>query len=168
MRRLVLLLCDWAERIAKWLTIVASCCIAIMMMVIFLDIVGTKFFSVSIPGALDISEELMVFMTLFPLAYLATKNSHVNITIMETRFSPKIRFFVDIIKYVIATAITGLISWRVFMQFQQTVAVMELKSGLDMPVWPANLGTVIAFGFLTIVWFLQLAKTLVLKSKNEL
>jgi TRAP-type C4-dicarboxylate transport system permease small subunit len=161
MKRLVLLLFDWTERIAKWLTILASCCIAVMMVVIFLDIMGTKFFSVSIPGALDISEELMVFMTLFPLAYLAAKKSHVNITILETRFSPVACFIIDIIKYVIATGITGMITWRVFVQFQTTYAVMQLKSGLDMPTWPANLGTVIAFGFLTLVWFLQLAKTLV-------
>lgn len=161
MKRFVLQLFDLIERITKWLTILAACCIAVMMVIIFVDIVGTKFFSVSIPGALDISEELMVFLTLLPLAYLAAQKGHVNITLMEPRLSSRIRFIVEIIKYGIATAITGIITWRVFVEFQKTYEVMQLKSGLDMPTWPANLATVIAFGFLTLVWFLQLAKTLV-------
>jgi len=36
---------------------------------------------------------------------------------------------------------------------------MQLKEGLDLPVWPANLAVVISFGFLTLVWILLLAKT---------
>jgi hypothetical protein len=60
-----------------------------------------------------------------------------------------------------AMLITGFITCRVFVQFQKTVEVMDLKEGLDLPIWPANLGVVIAFGFLTLVWMLLLAKTLV-------
>jgi TRAP-type C4-dicarboxylate transport system permease small subunit len=163
MKRLVLNLFDWTAKITKWLTILAACCIAAMMVIIFLDIVGTKFFGVSIPGALDISEELMVFLTLLPLAYLAAEKGHINITLLESRLSPGVRFFLEITQYVIATAITGIITWRVFVQFQKSYQFMQLKSGLDMPTWPANLATVIAFGFLTLVWFLQLSKTLVTK-----
>ena len=161
MKRFVQQLFAFIETITKWLTILAACCIGAMMLIIFVDIVGTKFFSVSIPGALDISEELMVFLTLLPLAYLAVQKGHVNITLLEPRLSSRIRFVVEIIKYIISTAITGIITWRVFVEFQKTFEVMQLKSGLDMPTWPANLATVIAFGFLTFVWFLQLTKTLV-------
>lgn len=161
MKRLVIQIFDWAERITKGLTILAAGCIAVMMVIIFVDIVGTKFFSASIPGALDICEELMVFLTLLPLAYLAAQKRHVSITLLEPHLSSKFRFIVEVVKYVIATAITGIITWRVFVEFQKTYAVMQLKSGLDMPTWPANLATVIAFGFLTLVWLLHLAKTLV-------
>lgn len=161
MKKFILQLLDWVTIISKWLTILASCCIAVMMVIVFADIVGTKFFKVSIPGALDISEELMVFLTLLPLAYLAAVKGHINITLLESRWSPGIRFIIEIFKYVIATAISAIITWRVFVGFQKAYQVMELKSGLDMPTWPANLATVIAFGFLTLAWFLQLAKTLV-------
>lgn len=161
MKRFVLHLFAFVERIAKWLTILAACCIAIMMSIIFTDIVATKFFNVSIPGALDISEELMVFLTLFPLAYLAIQKGHISITLMERRLSSEARFLIEIIKYMIATVITGIITWRVFVGFHKSYAVMQLKSGLDMPTWPANLGVVIAFGFLTFVCFLHLVRTVV-------
>jgi len=38
---------------------------------------------------------------------------------------------------------------------------MTLKEGIDIPIWPANLATVISFAFLTLVWLLLLARTLV-------
>ena len=166
MKKFVLRLFDWIAKITKWLTIVAACCIAMMMVILFLDIFGTKFFHVSIPGALDISEELMVFLTLLPLAYLAAEKGHIKITLLESHLPPGIRFIVEIVQYLIATAICGIITWRVFVQFQKTFQFLTLKEGIDLPIWPSNLVTVIAFGFLTLVWFLQLAKTLVTKLED--
>ena len=52
----------------KWLTAFAAVSMAALMIVNFTDIVGTKFFLRSVPGALDISEELMVVATLHSLA----------------------------------------------------------------------------------------------------
>ena len=72
---------------------------------------------------------------------------------------PAVRSVLQIIQYLIATLITGFITWRVFIQFQKVFKVMQLKEGLDLPVWPANLAVVISFGFLTLVWILLLAKT---------
>jgi len=152
---------DVATKITRWLAIVAAVSIAVLMIVNFTDIIGTKFFLRSVPGALDISEELMVLLTLLPLAYVALERGHIRITLLEGRMPPAVRFVLQIIQYVIATLITGFITWRVFIQFQKTVEVIQLKEGLDLPIWPANLATVISFGFLTLVWMLLLAKTVV-------
>ena len=160
MRNFVLQAIDLATKITRWLAILAAGCIAILMIVNFTDIIGTKFFLRSIPGALDISEELMVFLTLLPIAFIALERGHIRITLLEGRIPPALRFVLQIIQYVIATLITGFITWRVFIQFQKTVEVMQLKEGLNLPVWPANLAAVISFGFLTLVWILLLAKTL--------
>ena len=78
---------------------------------------------------------------------------------LEGRMPPAVRFVLQIIQYVIATLITGFITWRVFIQFRKTIEFMQLKEGLDLPVWPTNLVTVISFGLLTLVWILLLVKT---------
>ena len=134
---------------------------AILMIVNFTDIIGTKFFLMSVPGALDISEELMVFLTLLPIAYIALERGHIRITLLEEHLPSAVRFVLQIVQYAIATLIIGFMTWRVFVQFQRTIEVMPLKEGLDLPIWPANLAVVIAFGFLTLVWMLLLAKTLI-------
>jgi TRAP-type C4-dicarboxylate transport system permease small subunit len=161
MRNFVLQALDVATKITKWLAILAAVSIAVMMIVNFTDIMGTKFFLRSVPGALDISEELMVLVTLLPLAFIALERGHIRITLLTEHMTPAVRFVLQIIQYVIATLVTGFITWRVFVGFQKTVEVMDLKEGLDLPIWPANLAVVIAFGFLTLVWMLLLAKTVV-------
>ena len=161
MRNFVLKAFDIMTKITRWLAILASVGIAVLMIVNFTDIIGTKFFLRSVPGALDISEELMVFLTLLPIAFIALERGHIRITLLEGRMSPVVRFVLQIIQYVIATLITGFITWRVFVQFQKTVEVVQLKEGLDLPIWPANLVTVVSFGFLTLVWIVLLAKTVV-------
>ena len=166
MRSFVLQALDVATRVTRWLVILAAGSIAIMMVINFTDIIGTKFFLRSVPGALDISEELMVLVTLLPLAFVALERGHIRITLLTVRLPSVVRFALQIVQYVIATLITGFITWRVFVQFQNTVDVMDLKEGLDLPIWPANLAIVIAFGFLTLVWMLLLAKTWVVGSER--
>jgi len=159
MRNCVLQALDIATKITRWLAILAAVSIAVMMVVNFADIVGTKFFLRSVPGALDISQELMVLVSLLPLAFIALGRGHIRITLLEEHLPSVVRFILQNVQYVIATLITGFITWRVFVQFQKTVEVMQLKEGLDLPLWPANLAVVISFGFLTLVWILLLAKT---------
>jgi len=166
MRGFVLKALDVATRVTRWLVTLAAGSIAIMMVINFTDIIGTKFFLRSVPGALDISEELMVLVTLLPLAFVALERGHIRITLLTERLPSVVRFALQIVQYVIATLVTGFITWRVFVQFQNTVEVMDLKEGLDLPIWPANLAIVIAFGFLTLVWMLLLAKTWVVGSER--
>jgi TRAP-type C4-dicarboxylate transport system permease small subunit len=161
MRNFVLQALSVATKITKWLAILAAVSIAVMMVVNFTDIIGTKFFLKSVPGALDISEELMVLVTLLPLAFIALERGHIRITLLTDHMSAAVRFVLQIIQYIIATLITGFITWRVFVGFQETVKIMDLKEGIDLPIWPANLAVVIAFGFLTLVWALLLVKTVV-------
>ena len=150
---------DWATLFSKWMTVIASVCMAIMMVVVFSDIVGTKFFKASVPGALDITEELMVFLTLLPMAYLAAEKRHINITLLEMRMSERGRYFAEILKYGVATLISGVLTWRVFIGFQKALAIKQLKGGIDIPTWPANLITAFSFGILTLVLFLHLLKS---------
>jgi TRAP-type C4-dicarboxylate transport system permease small subunit len=161
MRNFVLQALSIATKITKWLAILAAVSIAVMMVVNFTDIIGTKYFLKSVPGALDISEELMVLVTLLPLAFIALERGHIRITLLTDHMSAAVRFVLQIIQYIIATLITGFITWRVFVGFQETVKIMDLKEGIDLPIWPANLAVVIAFGFLTLVWALLLVKTVV-------
>ena len=162
MRDFVLQAFDVVTKVTRWLAILGAVSIAVLMIVNFIDIIGTKFFLRSVPGALDISEELMVLLTLFPIAFVALERGHIRITLLEGRMTPAARFVFQIIQYVIATLITGFITWRVSVQFHKTLEFMQLKEGLDLPIWPANLVTVISFGFLTLVWMLLLAKTIVI------
>ncbi|MBN1626634.1 MAG: TRAP transporter small permease [Deltaproteobacteria bacterium] len=161
MKDLVLGAIEIATKVTKWLVFIAAVAIGVMAIINFTDVVLAKFFKHSIPGALDITEEVMVLVALFPISYLALERGHINIAMLRNIMGPALRFIVEVFQYTLAALICGFITVRVFAQFQKTLAFMTLKEGIDLPIWPANLATAIAFAFLTIVWVLLLAKTLV-------
>lgn len=167
MRDFVLKALDLAKTITRWLAVIAAVSIGIVMLVNFLDIVGTKIFLKSVPGALDISEELMVFLTLLPISFLALERGHIRITLVEEHLPLSVRYALQIIQYVIATLICGFLTWRTFIQFLKTIEVLQLKQGIDMPIWPANFVIFVSFGFLTLVWLLLLMKTLFVGYENK-
>ena len=161
MKNLVLDIIEIATQVTKWLVVIAALAIGVMAIINFTDVVLAKFFKHSVPGELDITEEVMVLVALFPIAFLALERGHIHISLLRNIMKPGIRFSVEIFQYVLAALISGFITVRVFARFQTTLATMTLKEGIDMPIWPANLATAIAFAFLTIVWILLLARTLV-------
>ena len=160
MRDLILRLIDIMTRVTKGLVILAAAGIGVMALINFTDVVLAKFFKHSVPGALDITEEMMVLVALFPMAYICLERGHVHISMVKNIMRPRLRFVVEVFQYILAALISGFITLRVFAQFQTTLSTMTLKEGIDLPIWPANLAVVIAFGFLTLVWILLLAKTL--------
>lgn len=166
MRQIILKASDMTTRITRWLAIVAAVAIGVLMVVNFIDIVGTKFFGISVPGALDISEELMVLVSLLPIAYIALERGHIRITLLEEHLHSSIRWVLMIAQYILATFITGFITARAFAHLQKAIEVMNLKGGLDLPIWPANVVVVISFGFLTVAWLVLLSKALVVERKK--
>jgi TRAP-type C4-dicarboxylate transport system permease small subunit len=166
MRSLVLKAVSTMTGITRWLVIVAAVAIGVLMVVNFFDIVGTKFFGMSIPGALDISEELMVLVTLLPIAFIALERGHIRITLLEEHLHSSVRYALEIIQYFLAALITGFITVRAFAQLRTTLETMELKTGLDLPVWPSNAVVVISLGFLTVVWIVLLIKALVVRQER--
>src|SRR4030042_2489816 len=112
MRDFVLRALDVATKITKWLAILAAVSIAVMMVINFTDIIGTKFFLRSVPGALDISEELMVLVTLLPLAFIALERGHIRITLLTDHMTSAARFVLQIVQYAMAMLISAFITWR--------------------------------------------------------
>lgn len=167
MKKIILQLLRLATIVSRWLSIVAAISIGVLMVVNFCDIIGTKFFLVSVPGALDISEELMVLLTLLPIAYIALERGHIRITMFIERMPVGIHKALDILQFGIAALISGFITTRVYANFLKTVKFMQLKEGIDLPIWPANLAVVISFGFLTIVFLLLLARTVFIGSTTS-
>jgi TRAP-type transport system small permease protein len=166
MKNFILKAFDLMTKVTRWLVIIAAVSIAALMVLNFTDIVGTKFFSMSIPGALDISEELMVLLTLLPFAYIALERGHIRITLLVDHLPSAVCYALEILQYILAALITGFVTVRAFVQMQREFETMTLKTGIDLPTWPGNFVTVIAFGFLTLVWVLLLVKTLVVKPER--
>jgi TRAP-type C4-dicarboxylate transport system permease small subunit len=148
-------------RIGKWLTIIAAVLLAVLTAINVIDIVGTKWFRWSFPGALDFSEELMVFLTLLPIGYVVLERGHINISMVEDRMPKAVRFAFFIIKCLVGIVVAGFLCWRTFVEFQFVFKGMIGKTGFtELPIWPSNLVVAFSFGFFALVWLLLLIKAL--------
>jgi TRAP-type C4-dicarboxylate transport system permease small subunit len=85
MEKTIVQLTHVATVISKAFSIVAALAVGVLMVVNFCDIIGTEFFLASVPGAIDISEELMVVLTLLPIAYIDLERGDIRITMIEDR-----------------------------------------------------------------------------------
>jgi TRAP-type C4-dicarboxylate transport system permease small subunit len=168
MKNLVVQSVSWLTRVGKWLTIICAAILAIMMLINVVDIVGTKWFHWGIPGALDLSEEMMVVLTLLPIGYVLLERGHINISLVDERQSPSVRFIFMIIKCGIGLFVMAFVTWRTFVQFQYVLGAGLGKTGYGaIVIWPSNLIVVISFGFFTVVWLLMLIKTLVIGMETK-
>jgi TRAP-type C4-dicarboxylate transport system permease small subunit len=153
--------------VTKWLAILATVCIAVLMFINIVDIAAAKWFHWAVPGAIDISEELMVFLTLLPIAYMTLERGNINITLVEAHLSSTIRKVLKILQYLVSALASGFLTWRVFVQFQFSYHAMQLKGGIELPIWPANFAIAVSFGFLTLTFLLLLAQTISEFSMND-
>jgi len=137
------------------------------MSIIVIDIVTSKWFDWSLPGTLDFSEELMVLLTLLPIAYVALERGHISITFLEEKIPQTGRIYLNLLKYLVGMGSMGFLTWRTFVRFQYVLDTAQIKSGISFPIWPANLAIAVSFGFLTLVWLLLFIKTIVVRSEQQ-
>jgi len=147
-------------KICRCLVYISAGCLFIGMVLNTIDVVAAKWLGWSIPGALDITEELMVYITILPIAYLAIERGHINITLIQDHVSFKSRKALAIFGYAIGVLVTAFLTWRVFSRLQAAFQTGELKKGIDLPTWPANVAVVLGFGFLFLLYLLLLLKTI--------
>ena len=168
MRSLVLQSIRSLTIVSRWLTYAATFCLALLMAINVIDIIGTKWFYWTFPGAIDYSEELMVLLTLLPIAFVQLERGHINITFLQDRMSVKGQFIIRTFQYVVSILVMGFWSWRSFAQFQLALVNRQMKYGIDFPTWPANLGVVVSFIMLTAVLVLLFVKSLLSELEEHL
>uniref|UniRef100_A0A7C2P4J4 TRAP transporter small permease n=1 Tax=candidate division WOR-3 bacterium TaxID=2052148 RepID=A0A7C2P4J4_UNCW3 len=148
------------RKLVLWLMLSAGAFLFFAMGINICDIISTKIFKVSIPGTIDFTEECMVFLTMLPLAFVALEKKHIKFSILEEQFSPKVKKLMKLIQYVLSLGISGFVCVRTFYNFLQSVKVMEMKRGVDLPIWPATFIVFFSFLILTLVWGVLLVESL--------
>lgn len=148
------------ERFAAKLIWGGGIALFLMMAINVVDVLGTKLIGASIPGTIDFTEELMVFLTMLPLAYVALGERHIRFCLIEERLPLKVRRPLRAFQFALASSICAFVTWRTFFHLRGVLETMEMKRGVDFPVWPASLTVCFSFGLLTLAWALLLVEVL--------
>lgn len=118
------------------MNMVAGGVLAAMMMLTVADVFLRYFLRRPILGATEITENMMVCLTFFALAWCAVQYSHLKVDLVISFFSPRVQAVVDSITSLAGLVMVALIAWRSFLE---AIAVKQLhivSSLVRIPAFP--------------------------------
>ena len=142
--------------LGRIMNIAASTVLAAMMLLTVTDVGMRYFLRRPILGTTEITENMMVCLTFFGLAWCAAQQGHLRVDMVVSRFSPRVQALVDGITTLAGFAMVGLIAWR---SLVEGMAVRELdivSSLLRIPAFPFYYVIAIGSALLALVMVTQI------------
>lgn len=125
-----------------------------MVLMIFVDVIGRYFFNAPLPSVYEISEDLLMVTFIFlavPSAY------HINVTLMSSRYPPKMKKFIEFAKHFLSMVFLALIAYKSVQMAWTSWAQKETsESYLAFPLYPGRVAVVIGFMTFAINEFIEL------------
>lgn len=150
----------------KLFVILSAVSSAAMMVIAFVDVVGTKFFNLPLKGAAEFIEELNVLLVFFSIGYVELERGHIRIAVFENFMSKGLISIMNIFRYLVGMLVIGILSWRTFIFAQKMLATGVTKnSPIDFPIWPSAMIVFLGFSFLTISFILLFIRAMITESR---
>ena len=148
----------WISRI---MAVVAAAVLAVMMMIIVMDVCGRYFFLAPLEGTFELVGILLVIAGSWGMGYCQLLKGNIRINVLFDLFPSRVQSFIYVIAYLIGIATTGMICWRTSLRmheyfYKQLGATTET---LSLPFWPFMLMLAIGFGWVYIIFVIDLYKT---------
>lgn len=107
-----------------------------MTLVTVLDVGGRYLLNRPLPGALELSELLMVFLVFGCFAYTELQSGHVDVDVLVNRFPPRGRAVCEALAALLGAGFWGAIAWRTMVRALDIRAAGETSTNLGLPIWP--------------------------------
>jgi TRAP-type transport system small permease protein len=118
-----------------------------MTIVTVADVAGRYLFNRPLPGALELSELLMIFLVFGAFAVTELRNGHVDIDVVVNKMPARARACSETFAAILSTAFWGAITWRTALHAQNVWRAGETTPNLGLPVapfvWIAAAGTLL-------------------------
>ena len=129
-----------------------------MMLLITVDVTGRYVFSSPIPGTLEFTEFLIVFVVFFSMAYVQLTKRHICVELVTQRLPRRVGDGLAVVVLLIATVFFLLMAWQSWHSGLSALEYREASDGLvQIPVYPPKLaipfgGVLIAVQLLRDAW----------------
>jgi TRAP-type C4-dicarboxylate transport system permease small subunit len=131
--------------------------LALMVLFITADTVLRYFFNSPIQNSYEVVELMMVFAFSLGIAYAQKHKSHVAVTLIVSKLSPRVQAIVDCFIYFIGIGFLGLMTWQIFVRARVVSVKGDISIGSLL-----GLGHVAIFPFYYVLALACTALTLVL------
>lgn len=135
------------DRLISLSTNLGAVILVAAVLVILVDVIG-RMFNAPLEGAFDLTQMALVFIVFGGMALTDKQGGHISVDIFEHSFSRRLNFWLDIVGWLVGSAIFFGIAWTVI----ESAAISKLlnlsTNVLELPKAPFQYA-VAAFSFLT-------------------
>ena len=124
------------RRLARAANGVGLVALVAMTLVTVLDVGGRYLLNRPLPGALELSELLMVFLVFGCFAHTELVNGHVDVDVLVNRFPPRGRAVCEALAALLGAGFWGAIAWRTVVRALDIRGAGETSTNLGLPIWP--------------------------------
>jgi TRAP-type C4-dicarboxylate transport system permease small subunit len=142
--------------LGRIMNIAASTVLAAMMLLTVTDVCMRYFLRRPILGTTEITENMMVCLTFFGLAWCAAQHSHLRVDLVMSRFSPRVQALVDGMTTLAGFAMVGLIAWRSLIEAMAVKDLDIVSSLLRIPAFPFYYVIALGSALLALVMVIQI------------
>lgn len=150
-------------RISMVMAAVAAITLALMMIVAVIDVSGREFFLAPLEGAFELGGILLVIAGSWGMGYCQLKKGNIRISVLTDMFSPRVQALLYILAYIICIAATAIICWQGSLRMYEYIfkELGGVTETLSMPFWPFMLMMAIGFGWVCIIFIIDLFNSFV-------
>ena len=144
-----------------------------IMLVAFVNVVGSKFFHTSIGGSTEMIEYMHVPVVFLAVAYVTLDNGHTKVDLLSKHFPKALQRIMEIVGDVLAVVVTAYVGICGISRVTDyyTHGSMSSTSGVRFPLWPVAVIFVFGVFELSFSFIWKLLRSFFLKlpeSKPEL
>ena len=144
--------------ICRSMTAIGAIVLGVMMVISVVDICGRFFFSKPIEGTYELVSLMVVLVGCLGLGYCQLVKGNISIDIITKRLSPRGQAVLNIISYLIAIGVCGLVVWQTSMRMYDYL--FKQLGGktitLGIVLWPFMLLMTICFAWVTVIFCIDL------------
>jgi TRAP-type C4-dicarboxylate transport system permease small subunit len=131
------------EKILRFHKNLANILGALIILIVFIIVIeagGRFLFNTPLPGPIEASRVILAWILFLSLAYALIQKSHVQVTLLLERLSPRFRLWADTIIDIVSLAFFALIMYSGWLQFMDSFRVGEVMAApIWIPFWLAKL-----------------------------
>lgn len=145
---------DIYRLIVRMASLLAGLCLLMVTFLGIIDISGRFILDRPLLGQVEITRILLVFVAFLGLADAESRNSHVRISLLDSRLSPKLKILRDRFVEAVSLAIVLLVTLSLYNLFRDAWIVSDrMIAPISLPSWIASFGAMIGF----MLFFVEIA-----------
>lgn len=153
--------------VSRVLTDMCSLLLFCIMILVGADVFMRYSFNAPIPGTLEISEQIVVFITFLCFAYTGMQARHVRTTVIVGRLPLSLKAAADFLCTLLMLALLSLLIWRTTIEAWRALTILEVRMGLiEVPLYPSKIAIPIGLAVAWLYYFFNLP-SLFLKNRRE-